>query len=194
MHYKILFLTKKKPSMSEIKKAMEPYRWDDEDEDENCKKAFTHDYFDIGGRYAGSIIGIIPESIKRIIGEDVYISPDDLFGIFTCNIRDALLERAKVHYDWRIENVVEIELLRYLLPNPQPMKIICDGSPLEYVSDDSEMACWGIVKSDGSAVTKEHWDGKDWIDTEEQFEDEYKTIMAEARKNNEYLTILDIHN
>lgn len=194
MHYKILFLTKKKPSMPEIKKIMEPYRWDDEDGDANYKKTFTHDYFDIGGRYAGSIIGTIPESIKRTIRKDVYISPDDLFGIFTCNIRDVLLERAKVHYDWRINHVAENELLRYLLPDPRLTKIICDGSPLEYVSDDSEMACWGIVKSDGSAVTKEHWDGENWIDKREQFEDEYKTIMAEARKNNEYLTILDIHD
>ena len=194
MHYKILFLTKKKPSMQEIKKTMEPYRWDDEDGDANFKKTFTHDYFDIGGRYTGSIIGTVPESIKKVIGEDVYISPDDLFGIFTCNIRDVLLERGKVHYDWRIEHVAENELLRYLLPNPRPTKIICDGAPLEYVSDDSEMACWGIVKSDGSAVTKEHWDGEDWVDTRKQFEDEYKTIMAEARKNNEYLTILDIHD
>ena len=194
MHYKILLLTKKKPSMPEIKKAMEPYRVDDEDEDANYKKTFTHDYFDIGGKYTGSIIGTIPESIKRTIGEDVYISPDDLFGIFTCNIRDVLLERAEVHYDWRITHVAENELLRYLLPNPRPTKIICDGSPLEYVSDDSEMACWGIVKSDGSAVTREHWDGEDWVDTTEQFEDEYKAIMTEAHKNNEYLTILDIHD
>ena len=38
MHYKILFLTKKKPSMQEIKKTMEPYRWDGEDEDVNYKR------------------------------------------------------------------------------------------------------------------------------------------------------------
>jgi len=194
VHYKILFLTKKKPSMTEIKKTMEPYRWDNEDEDANYKKAFTHDFFKIGGRYAGSIIGIIPEGIKKTIGKDVYISHDDLFEIFTCNIRDMLLERNKAHCDWKIKSIVENELLRYILPNPRPTEIICDGSPLEYVSDDSEIACWGIVKSDGSAVTKEHWNGEDWVDTREQFEDEYKTIMSEARKNNEYLTILDIHD
>ena len=178
----------------EIKYRMEPYKWNDGAGDENYKKAFTHDYFSIGGRYTGSIVGIVPESIKRTIGEDVYISQDDLFEIFTCNIRDMLLERNKAHYDWMIESIVENELLRYILPNPRPTKIICDGSPLEYVSDDSEMACWGIVKSDGSAVTKEHWDGEDWVDTREQFEAEYAVIMAEARRNREYLTVLDIHD
>ena len=61
MHYCVLLITKELPSESKIEKILQPYNHEDIKYDEETGELltplpiFTYDWFQIGGRYTGSL-------------------------------------------------------------------------------------------------------------------------------------------
>ena len=192
MHYKVMVLTQTKPTENELRERMSPYKW--KSGEDNHIKPFSFDSYTVGGRYSGSLHYLIPSEFKHCVGEDTYFYVEDILNTITVGILDHIKKsNDSIPRIWN-EHFIDVDYLWLYLLDEGNQFVRCDGAYIRNLDDFhlDPNYFWAMVKLDGSATAKERFNDEDW-EHDPTFYDEAVQELAEAAKNNAYITILDIH-
>ena len=169
MHCKGHLITDKLPTEDAIRKILGKYS-----EDEPGIKIFEYDWYAIGGRYGGRIkIKFNPAE-----NEDGYF----LFQhrnnkYFISNILNELGDNI-LKYD-------ELDLLKYMGLNDKVLYV--DGGYYEDIINFELDNCYVVITED-EVISREIWNGDDWIDNE-NFDKKISKLSLDGK----FITVIDFH-
>ena len=197
MHYCVQLLTKHLPTEKEIEKIMRPYSCevvygdsDDEDEDRNIEyPVFTYDYYLIGGRYKARIKMKSDTDDKEnndYYGWGYYEKNPRNGRLFWSCLLSTLEENIKPEWCFSEEDW-------FVNMGFGDGYILVDGARLKDVLNFDEIADSGYIciLPDGSAIARESWDGKDFIE-DKDFDKKHRKALEDNMDG--FITILDIHD
>ena len=191
MHYCIHLLTKTLPSQTEIDAIMRPYndnvasKYDSNGElTEPITVPFMWDYWTVGGRYAGRLKLKVDYEAEDEYRWKFYEFENPRTGRL---FHSTLLEEIRTRFEYYRKN--EEDWFSYL---GDGTFIRVDGAKIAHLINNLEdLGCYGFVDVDGTAYSRESWNGHEWIDNPD-FDSQYQEAL---KKNTEgFLTVLDIHD
>lgn len=177
MHYCTLLITKKLPTDDEIKKDMEPFN-EFREPDGVEYPTFEFDWYEIGGRYS-RLIKLSTENNDKYKWKDYAKEPRNR-RLFISTILDEFKEKRFTH---------EERLMLSL--GSRDGYIYVDGAWIEDILNLDEIRGYNLVLPDGTACTREWWNGHDFI-PQEGYDDKVKKAF-EIYKDC-FLTVIDIHD
>lgn len=183
MHYCCLVFTKSIPTLGKLNNLMRPFNCEcvyfDEEGKELDKpnyKCFSWDWFEIGGRY-NSLIKMKLDETYKYYGDRVgkkYISKV---------VSDYITYSRKEFKD-------EQDLYSALGYRDGYLRV--DGCSINQILNKDDVNGYCLLSEDGDCSSREFYDGKNFIDTEEEYEKK-RAEMFDKYKDG-FLTIVDIHD
>ena len=195
MHYCVQLLTKELPSEEDIRRIMQPYNDDvvygnDDEEDENVeiiRPVFTWDWYQIGGRYKARI--------KMKADSDDSENRDYYnWGYYDRNERNgrlfwsSLLSTLKKHIH---PNFMYSEEDWFMNMGFCDKYMLVDGARQKDVLNLYDIGCYIVILPDGSAIARDSWNGKEFIE-DANFDEKHKKALEDNMDG--FITILDIHD
>lgn len=192
MHYCVHLLTKELPSEEEIKEIMQPYNDDvvygnEDEEKEIVYPAFTWDWYQIGGRYKARI---------KMKADD---EDSENRNYYNWNFYDRNERNGRLFWSSLLST-----LKKYITPSFmfheedwfmnmgfKDKYILVDGARQKDVLNLNEIECYIVVLPDGSAIARESWNGKEFIE-DKDFDEKHKKALEDNMDG--FITILDIHD
>lgn len=181
MHYCVHLLTKVLPSEEEIRRIMQPYNCDvvygNDDDDENREviyPVFTWDWYQIGGRYKGRIK-------MKADNEDFENNDYYNWGFYAKEERNgrlfwsSLLSTLKKHIQPSFMYQEEDWFMNMGFGDKY---MLVDGAREKDVLNLYEIGCYIVVLPDGSAIARESWDGKEFIE-DKDFDKKHKKALKD---------------
>lgn len=190
MHYCVLLITKELPKRSGIDRIMKKYTWDNVNEDEDGNvigemPLFTHDYYVIGGRYAGSLKLKIDEKDDKYSWK--YYAKEERNGrLFHSYLLNEMKEFAKSKL-----SLLYSEEKYFSSMGSRDDFLYVDGAKISDLLNFDKQECYICIDKDGNAIAREHWDGKGFV-KDNKFDEKLEDIKANSKDC--YATILDIHD
>lgn len=187
MHYCVLLITKELPSESKIEKILQPYNYEDIKYDEETDELltpfpiFTYDWFQIGGRYTGSLKLKIDEN-------DEYYN----WKFISSKGRNKRLFYSKLLSELqKTKRAIFFEEDYYSSMGSRDGFLYVDGAKIDDLLNFDDVNCFICIDSNENVIVRETWDGHNFIE-DEQFDEK----LAKIKENSKgmFATILDIHD
>lgn len=194
MHYCCIVFTEEFPTNEVIDRLLAPYNesdfFDDYEEADKQNKiypAFLWDYWDLGGRYAGSLklstIGNEEEYRWRLYDKD---------GRNNRLFRSWMLDKIK-HYiksDY-LSFTLFFEDDFYTSMGYRDGFLYVDACKVkDLINVDEASHCYACVNYDGEAFVRSWWNGEKYIDNKD-FDKQVKNLFKENM--DKYVTVIDLH-
>ena len=188
MHYCTLLITKEFPSDEVIEKIMQPYNealneYDDNGDRIGDYPVFQWDWYQIGGRYNGSLKLKVDKTDEKYDWQ--YYSKG---GRNKRLFRSYLLTKMK---DFAKGDILYTEEDYYNTMGFRDDFLYVDGAKISDLLNFDEVECYICIDKDGNAIARERWNGHSFI-KDEKFDEK----LAEIKKQSSdcCATILDIHD
>lgn len=189
MHYCALLITKELPSESEIAEIMKPYDESNAEYDKETEErigdypVFEWDWYQIGGRYNGSLKLKIDEEDEHYNWK-YYAKEDRNNRLFY----SYLLTKMK---NFSGNTFMYTEEDYYRTMGMRDGFLYVDGARVDDLLNFDEVECYICIDVDGNAIARESWNGSTFV-TDEKFDEK----LAEIKKNSKgcFVTVLDIHD
>lgn len=185
MRYCLMLFTKEFPTKEKIDNMMKKYTWgNNHSENHDEYPQFTYDWYQIGGRYNGSI------KLKVVLEDEKYRwqyyarEPRNgrLFWSFLLNDMQRNMKTAL--YD-------EGKYLCSMGANDGFLYV--DGAWIADILNFDEQDCYTFMTADGEAYSRKWWNGDDFIPNDD-FEEKLKFAKDKAKEENQFVTIIDYHD
>lgn len=193
MHYCVLLFTKELPSEEKIAEIMHPYYEGNAEYDEETEKrlnpypAFEWDWYQIGGRYKGSL-KLSVERDKEYYNFGYYSKEDRNKRLFYSSLLSDMKEFAEMGNvpSWKYSEEDYFNSMGY-----RDGYLYVDGARVDDIINFEEQNCYICIDVDRNAIARETWNGKEFI-KDECFDEK----LAEIKRNSKgmFLTVLDIHD
>jgi len=189
MHYCTLLITDEFPTENNISNIMEKYDCENLKSDEETGELigeyplFTWDYYQIGGRYAGSL------KLKIDKDDEKY-----RWGYYAKDARNGRLFHSYLLYEMKKfsgNSFMYSEEKYFSSMGSQDGYLYVDSAFSDDLLNLDNQDCYICIDSDGTAIAREHWNGKDFI-KDEDFDKKFKNMIDNC--GGKYITILDIHD
>ena len=194
MHYCIAIITEQFPTDDVLEKVLAPFN--SESLYENCKEdedpaeypQFTWDWWQVGGRYDG----LLKLKIDREDEEyrwDFYAKEPRAGRLYRSKLCENHLNKTD-SYGFRY--IREEDYYHYMGMRAGYIRV--DGCKVKDVIDFADTISnhgWGFIGRDGTAYSREHWDGKNFV-KDEQYEEKVKSAIANVEDC--YVCYVDIHD
>lgn len=188
MHYCVFLITKELPSESEIAEIMKPYDESNAEYDEETEErigdypVFEWDWYQIGGRYNGSL------KLKADLEDEYYRwqyyerTPRNGRLFWSYLLKDMEKYAEKPFYS---------EEKYFSSMGIEDGFLYVDGARVDDLLNFDEVGCYICIDVDGNAIARESWNGSTFV-TDEKFDEK----LAEIKKNSKgcFVTVLDIHD
>lgn len=188
MHYCTLLITKEFPTDEVISNIMRPYdeelvEYDDNGNRIGGRPVFLWDWYQIGGRYNGSLKLKIDRTDKKY--DWGYYSRE---GRNKRLFHSYLLTKMK---DFAKSSFLFTEEDYYGSMGSRDDFLYVDGGKISDLLNFDEVECYICIDKEGNAIARETWDGSSFV-TDEKFDEK----LAEIKKQSPdcFATILDIHD
>ena len=189
MHYCALLITKELPSESEITEIMQPYNYESIEYDEETEERispypiFTWDWYQIGGRYNGSL--------------KLKVDDDDKYYDWIYLAREGRNKR--LFYSYLLTNMKSFagNTFMYREEDYYPTMgsgdgyIRVDGARIDDLLNFEEQNCYICMDANRNAIARETWNGSTFI-KDEQFDEKLEQIKKNSKGM--FVTVLDIHD
>lgn len=187
MHYCLMLFTKDCPSEKQIEDMMKKYNSEDiyADDKEIEYPQFTYDWYQIGGRYNGSL------KLKINREDETY-----RWGFFERNPRNGrllwsyLLNQME---EFSEKSIMYSEEDYFCSMGANDGFLYVDGARIGDTLNFDEQDCYTFMTSDGEAYSREWWNGNDFIPNDD-FEERLKSAKEKAKEENQFVTIIDYHD
>ena len=188
MHYCCMVFTKEFPSQAVLEKVLKPFNCEEvygQPEENIVYPAFTWDWWQVGGRYNGTLKLKVEESDEKYRWNYYESNPRNgrLF-------RSALLDKMK---EWA-KNVPlsyfhEEEWFGTMGSRDGFIRV--DGAFCADIINLQEESCYCLVDCNGNGFSRESWDGHNW-NKNDDFDSHLEKIKAEC--SDCYVCVVDIHD
>ncbi len=188
MHYCVLLITKELPSESKIEKILQPYNHEDIKYDEETGELltplpiFTYDWFQIGGRYTGSLK-------LKIDKNDEYYN----WKFISNKGRNKRLFYSKLLSELqKTKGAIFFEEEDYYSSmGSRDGFLYVDGAKIDDLLNFDNVNCFICIDSNENVIARETWDGHNFIE-DKQFDE--KLVKIKENSKSMFATILDIHD
>lgn len=188
LHYCVLLITKELPSESKIEKILQSYNYEDIKYDEETgelltpRPIFTYDWFQIGGRYTGSLKLKIDEN-------DEYYN----WKFISNKGRNKRLFYSKLLSELQKtkEAIFFEEEDYYSSMGSRDGFLYVDGAKIDDLLNFDNVNCFICIDSNENVIVRESWDGHNFIE-DKQFDEKLAKIKENSKSM--FATILDIHD
>lgn len=191
MHYKLLIITKQFPDIEMIAEIMKPYdedsiQYDEEGNRVSPYKVFDWDWFQIGGRYSGSLKLKVDMQSEEYRWR--YYERNERNGrLFHSKLLSDIRKFAKkANIEWRFR---EEDYFQELGFNEGFIRV--DGAKIADLLNFDDVECFACIDKDGNAIARESWNGNTFV-TDEQFDEKFKAIKENSQDC--YVTVIDMHD
>lgn len=158
---------------------------EDEEDKEIEYPQFTYDWYQIGGRYNGSI--------KLKINKETEMYN---WGFYNSNPRNGrlfwsyLLNKME---EFSQKSIMYSEENYFSSMGENDGFLYVDGAWIQDIMNFDEQDCYTFMTDDGQAYSRSWWNGKAWIPNND-FEEQLKSAKDKAKEENQFVTIIDYHN
>lgn len=187
MHYLALLLTETLPTKQQIERALDPYDWDKNFDEEGEligeHPIFTFDYFQIGGRYCGYLKLKMDKSNQEYNWNFYERNPRNN-RLFISSLLNQLKENIDPPFMYSEEKY-------FPCMGSRDGFLYVDGAKAKDIINYDELESYICILPDGSAIAKETWDGKHFVEDK----DYHKKLKKALKDNSEgFVTVLDLHD
>lgn len=187
MHYCILVITRKFPTVDVLDTAMRPFNEEDfykkQEKDESTPRpVFKWDWWQLGGRYCAHLKIDVSGGNFAKYDLEIYAKERRVGRLF----RSQLLENLRLRPGF-LSNPSEEDALCYM--GLRDEVIYADSARVEDCKSIPD--AWGIVLPDGEAFCREFWDGDHWNKNADY--DAQRAAAIEANKDC-WISVVDIHD
>lgn len=185
MHYCLMLFTKEFPTKQDIENIMSKYHDDavysDDEEKEIDYPQFTYDWYQIGGRYNGSVKLKVDKENEMYRWKFSERKPRN-GRLFWSYLLNDMQENKKSFYN-------EEDYFCSMGFNDGFLYV--DGAKISDVLNFEGLNCYTFIGFDGEAYSREWWNGDEFIKNDD-FDERLK---AEKEKSKDgYVTIIDYHD
>ena len=188
MHYCCMVFTKEFPTQAVLEKVLKPFNSEDvyeQPEETRVHPAFTWDWWQVGGRYNGRLKLKVEENSEKYRWN--YYEREHRNGRL---FRSALLDKMK---EW--SKNVPLSFFReeewFGTLGSQDGFIRVDGALCADIINLQEKTCYCAVDCNGTAFSRESWDGHNW-NKNDDFDSQLEKIKSEC--SDCYVCIVDLHD
>lgn len=185
MHYCALLVTNELPNDKHISDIMDKYNVEyDEETDKLIGEypVFTWDWYQIGGRYAGSLKLKVDRDNEKYKWN--FYSREEREGrLFHSYLLREIKKFAKSSFMYSEEKF-------FSSMGFQDDFLFVDGALSDDLLNLEKQDCYICIDSDGSAIARESWNGTAFI-KDVNFNDKFHNILKGC--SGKYITVLDIH-
>lgn len=187
MHYCLMLFTKEFPTKQKIEDMMKKYHDNAFGNEAGAVRypQFTYDWYEIGGRYSGSI------KLKFDRENDMYrwkyLESNPRNGrLFWSYLLNDMEEFSKKSFMYSEEDY-------YYSMGAIDGFLYVDGAWIADTMNYEEQDCYTFMTDDGEAYSREWWDGNDLIPNDD-FKERLKAAKDKAKEENQFVTIIDYHD
>lgn len=192
MHYCLVLFTKDFPTKEKIEEIMMPYCEDNAKYDEVTEERigerpmFEWDWYQIGGRYSGRLKLKVDEDNEMYDWQ--YVAKNPRNGrLFWSYLLSKIEERYKNTRDYFMYSEEDY----FASMGYRDGYLYVDGAKSSDVLNLDDLGCYSFISSDGSAYTRQHWNGKELIENKD-FDDRFKSELDKSKDM--YVTVIDYHD
>lgn len=189
MHYCALLVTNELPNDNKIAEIMDKYNSENLEYDEKSDKligeypVFTWDWYQIGGRYAGSL------KLKVDMGDDKY-----RWGFYSREPREGKLFHSYILREMKRfanNSFMYSEEKYFSSMGFQDDFLYVDGALSDDLLNLETLDCYICIDSDGLAIARESWNGTTFV-KDINYDEKFHKILNSC--TGKYITVLDIHD
>lgn len=188
MHYCCMVFTKEFPTQTVLDKVLKPFNSEalyDQPEDSRVYPAFTWDWWQVGGRYAGNFQLKIEEESEKYRWQFYERNPRN-GRLFRSMLLD---EMGKLAKNTPFSFFREEEWFGTMGSWDGFIRV--DGAFCEDIANLQDSSCYCAVDCNGNAFSRSSWDGHEWKENAD-FENQLAKIKSEC--SDCYVCIVDLHD
>lgn len=185
MHHCLMLFAKEFPTKEKIETMMKKYAWENNHSDDHDEyPQFTYDWYEIGGRYNGSIKLKVDFEDEKYRWQ--YHTREPRNGrLFWSYLLSAIQKN---------ENPFIYNETRYLCSmGANDGFLYVDGAWITDIINFDKQDCYTFMTDDGEAYSREWWNGDKRIPNTD-FEECLKIVKEKAKEENQFVTIIDYHD